>query len=254
MTQINPNENVTQLTPSDMNIKRSLSVTARNLIRKSMTAALSTHLHEESWPYGSLVLAACTHDSTPLLLMSDLAEHTKSIISDNRVSLMYDGTKELTNPLSGPRVTVLGRAFRDFTASNRLRFLSRHPTASKYADFGDFGIYRVAVKRAHLVLGFGEIHWLDGKDLIWQGNAEKFVASEESLLLVLNSKYKNKLGLIAEKLFGECSGAWHAIGADPDGLDLKHGSRTTRINFSQPVTNPREIESKIVEVYSEILA
>ena len=61
------------------------------------------------WPYASLVLVAVDHDLTPILLLSDLAEHTRAIQADGRVSLLFDGTAGLDQPLTGPRVTVVGR-------------------------------------------------------------------------------------------------------------------------------------------------
>ena len=43
-------------------------------------------------------------------LLSDLAEHSRAIANDDRVSLLFDGTAGLDQPLTGPRVTVVGRA------------------------------------------------------------------------------------------------------------------------------------------------
>ena len=41
-------------------------------------------------------------------------------------------------------------------------FVARHPSAGMYAGFKDFRLYRMTVARAHLVAGFGAIHWIDG--------------------------------------------------------------------------------------------
>src|SRR5690348_8145163 len=55
----------------------------RELIRRCDRAALATALPNASgqapWPYASLVLVAVDHDLSPILLLSDLAEHTKAI-------------------------------------------------------------------------------------------------------------------------------------------------------------------------------
>ena len=59
-----------------------------------------------AWPYASLVLVAVDHDLAPILLLSDLAEHTKAIAADGRVSLLFDGTAGLDQPLTGPRVVA----------------------------------------------------------------------------------------------------------------------------------------------------
>ena len=79
----------------------------RDLVRGFDRAALATALPVESgaWPYASLVLVAVDHDLSPILLLSDLAEHSKAIAADGRVSLLFDGTHGLDQPLTGPRVT-----------------------------------------------------------------------------------------------------------------------------------------------------
>ncbi len=60
----------------------------RDLLRGLDRAALASALPGETgaWPYASLVLVAVDHDLSPILLLSDLAEHTKAIKADDRVS------------------------------------------------------------------------------------------------------------------------------------------------------------------------
>src|SRR5260370_32123008 len=92
----------------------------RDLVRGLDRAALATALPIENgaWPYASLVLAAVDHDLSPILLLSDLAEHSKAIAADRRVSLLFEGTQSLAQPLTGPRVTFVRRPER--TADERL--------------------------------------------------------------------------------------------------------------------------------------
>src|SRR5689334_4718471 len=87
----------------------------RNLLRRLDRASLASALpgpDGPAWPYASLVLVAVDHDLAPILLLSDLAEHAKAIAADSRVSLLFDGTAGLEQPLTGPRVSLLGRAAR----------------------------------------------------------------------------------------------------------------------------------------------
>ena len=132
---------------------------ARALLRGARQATLATAAHD-GWPFASLVLIAHGPDGAPLLLLSDLAEHSRNIAADDRVSLLIDGTGGFDDPLSGPRLTVLGRALRSAEPDHRRRFLARHPGAAQYADFADFAVYRMAIDSAHLVAGFGSIHWI----------------------------------------------------------------------------------------------
>ena len=90
-------------------------------------AALATALPRRgrgAWPYASLVLVAVDHDLSPILLLSDLAEHSKAIAADPRVSLLFDGTGGLAQPLTGPRVTLLGRAAETDDERLKRRFLA----------------------------------------------------------------------------------------------------------------------------------
>ena len=65
-----------------------MSRAVRDLVRGLDRAALATALPADgaTWPYASLVLVAVDHDLSPILLLSNLAEHTKAIASDDRVS------------------------------------------------------------------------------------------------------------------------------------------------------------------------
>ena len=138
---------------------------ARALLRGAAQATLATAAGD-GWPFASLVLIAHGRDGAPLLLLSDLAEHSQNIMADDRVSLLIDGTAGLADPLTGPRLTVLGRTSRSSDPDHRRRFLERHPSAGQYVDFADFAVYRLAVERGHLVAGFGRIHWIDAADLL----------------------------------------------------------------------------------------
>lgn len=143
---------------------------ARALLRDATRASLATAMRGDrhGWPFASLVLIASDRDGAPLMLLSDLAEHSRNIVADNRISLLIDGTAGFDDPLSGPRLTVLGRAERSADADHRRRFLARHPSAAQYADFTDFAVYHVAVDSAHLVAGFGRIHWIEAAALLEQ--------------------------------------------------------------------------------------
>jgi putative heme iron utilization protein len=220
-----------------MNFPPPTGAEVRALMRGRATATLATQLAGSGWPYASLVLVATAVDGAPLLLLSRLAEHTKNIGGDARVSLLFDGTE--TSPtqsrLAGSRATVLGRAVRTQDASALQRFLARHPEAEAYAGFADFGLFRVAVERAHLVAGFGRIHWVDEREILLPaGAAATFAAAEAQLLAELNADaalrtaFTGKLG----------SGEWSVIAADPDGIDVRSGATIARLSFAAAVADP----------------
>ena len=144
-----------------------MSVSAKDLMRGRTTASLGTSL--AGAPYVSLVLVAFDSGGAPLLLLSDLAQHTQNLLSDSRVSLLFDGTGEYADPLTGPRLTVLGVAERCDDASALERYATRHPSAALYAGFNDFHLYRVTIARGHFISGFGKIAWIEAATLLGRG-------------------------------------------------------------------------------------
>ncbi|MCP4330434.1 MAG: DUF2470 domain-containing protein [Alphaproteobacteria bacterium] len=209
-------------------------------MRGAERAALSTGLGDrDGWPYGSLVLTASDVDGAPILLMSALAVHTINIKTDDRVSLLFDGTAGFDDPLAGPRVTVLGRAIVSDLPHHRARFLARHPGAREYADFGDFAFYRVDPVRAHSVAGFGHIHWLSEEDLAFDvAGCGNLIDAEAEIVDHMNADHSDAIGLYAMELLGRDGSGWIMTGIDPEGCDLRCGGNVARLNFEEPIFGP----------------
>lgn len=197
---------------------------ARVVMRATDRAALATA--QGGWPFASLVLVALDHDGSPLLLISDLSEHAKNIKADPRVSLLFDGTQGLDDPLTGPRVTVLGQAVPVEDRRLKDRFLARHPSAELYAGFADFHLHRVAVTRAHLVAGFGRIHWVEARELLVTPDVS-FSREEAAVLAAVNGD--PKMVNAAVRALGLEGEGWRVTGIDPEGLDLRRAGSIGRL-------------------------
>ena len=226
---------------------------ARALMRASPAATLATLLADGShrggaWPFASLVLTACAHDGAPLLLLSQLAEHTRNLEADSRVSLLFDGTAESARRLAGARVTVLGRAAPSASSEELDRFIARHPEAREYAAFSDFGLLRVEVERAHLVAGFGRIRWVEGEALRFDVAAAGTLGTAEGALL---AKWNDQDGVapgLATGLLGLDAGPWRLTGCDPEGCDMRAEGRTARIPFATPVVTPEDASAALASL------
>lgn len=221
------------------------ALAARRLMRATDRATLATSL--DGWPYGSLVLVAAEHDATPLLLLSELAEHTRNLKRDARVSLLFDGTAGLVDPLTGQRVTVLGEIA---PADPRLlpRFTARHPSSALYAGFRDFRLYRLAVKRAHLVAGFGRIDWIEGALLLYPAAPPGLAAAEAEIVAHMNRDHGATLDLYAHRLLGRSGEGWRLASLDPEGADLRHEAATARLDFAAPVADAVAARAEFVRL------
>ena len=225
---------------------------ARAVARACRTATLATAMADGSGaPYASLVLVAFDLDATPLLLVSTLAEHTKNIAANPHVSLLCDGTAGFAEPLTGPRVTLMGRAEQTEAPRHRARFLNRHPAAALYADFRDFAFYRIAVVRAHIVAGFGRIHWFE--DYLYAGDHAVLADAEAGILDHMNTDHADAVQLYASRLLGKSGGGWQLCGIDPEGADLirgddEQGRELARLPFDKPVADAEGARVELVRL------
>jgi heme iron utilization protein len=204
----------------------------RCLMRGCERAALATSYRGA--PYVSLVLVAADLDASPLLLLSDLAQHSRNLAFDPRVSLLLDGTEGHADRLDGPRLSLLGRA--EIASEPRLlaRFTARHPSSAVYAGFTDFRIYRIVVERGHLVAGFGRIEWIEGGELRLSAGSAALAGAEPAVLAELNQARAAAIDVCAQKLVGRAETGWQATGIDPDGIDLRCAGAAARLDFPAP--------------------
>jgi heme iron utilization protein len=230
--------------PADSEADR--AVLARRLIRTSDRAALGTSL--DGSPYVSLIIAACDMDASPLLLLSDLAQHTRNLAANPSASLLFDGTGDYPDPLTGPRLTVLGRAERCEDPRAAARFAARHPSSAGYAGFADFHLYRVTVERGHLVAGFGRISWVEATDLRFSTDAAALAASEAEIVEHMNTDHADAVALYAAKLLGRPGAGWQMTGIDPEGIDLRLDGEIARLDFAEPVLTPAQARAALVEL------
>jgi len=205
----------------------------RRLVRAADRGVLSTRsARADGWPYGSLVMIAVDHDLSPILLLSDLAEHTHNLAADSRASLLVDATAGHEDPLAAPRVTLMGRVARIDRAA-AARYGAHHPGSALHAGFADFHYYRLAIERAHLVAGFGRIRWLEAEQIV-PPVPEALARDERKLLDALNgdSALIQRLAAAAGATTVE---GWKLVGFDRDGIDLRQRDRMARLWFEQAV-------------------
>lgn len=227
---------------------------AKTLMREGRSGALATLMTASGDPYCSLVNVATDFDGSPILLISQLAIHTKNILADARVSLMLDERKE-GDPLQGARVMLMGRAEQTDDPHIRRRYLARQPEAEMFADFADFAFYRIALTSAHLVAGFGRIVDLKPQDiLIDLSGTDELLAAEESAIAHMNDDHADACRLYATTLRGAPDGDWRCAGFDPEGMELQDGRVALRLPFPQRVSGPGVLRAVLKQLADEARA
>lgn len=222
---------------------------ARLLVRRRGVGMLATAMADGGAPYASLVTYACDHRGQPVFLFSGLSDHTKNLTVNADASLLVEDAMRRRNPQMGPRVSLMGTVVRDNDPALRARFLARHPDAALYADFGDFGFYRMKVSRAHYVGGFARAVWFDAKQILTAaGVAKEMAAIEAGVVQHMNADHAAAVGAYAESLLGRSSGDWVMTGCDSDGIDMMAGGRGARLDFHIPVTDSKTCREMLVQM------
>ena len=124
------------------------------------------------------------------------------------MSLLFDATQGRAEPLTGPRVSLMGVATQTTDERHARRYLARFPAAEMYAGFKDFSFWRVAPGRAHQVAGFGKIQWFENFAI---DAAQVLIDAEPGIVAHMNDDHEDAIQLYA-KLAGESGEGWVMTG------------------------------------------
>lgn len=178
----------------------------RTLAGQAKSATLSTvALEPRGFPYGSLVTVAVDDVGRPLLLLSELAEHTRNLQACSDASVLLTeplGTHD--QPLALGRVTILGPCARVSAAEQtnvREAFLKCQPGASYYVDFEDFRFYRLEPTALRYVGGFGRMSWVSANEYR-TAEPDPLAAAASEILSHMNGDHADAVLAYAKGLAG----------------------------------------------------
>lgn len=230
-----------------------LNLEARKFLRSTCSGILSTHSARfEGYPFGSVAPFVLDHSCQPVILISNIAEHTKNIALNPKVSLLvFAGAEDLQ---ANARLTLLGEAvkiFKDEDADLRARYLRYLPQAASYFDMHDFAFYRIHIHQARYIGGFGKMSWLSDIDLFDDLPQSSPLASQETAIIDhMNADH-------GENLINYCRHFHHVdattaqmLGIDCDGFDVLASTGDTstnlRFDFDQQIQDAQSARAALV--------
>jgi heme iron utilization protein len=224
------------------------SLLARRLIRKNRTATLATLDHETGGaPYGSLVLTACTLDATPLVLLSDLARHTRNFKADSRVSMLFASPG--VEAINMSRATIIGTMEPCDDSRLRERFLRRHHGARNHMAFADFHLYRLRPESVHFIGGFGRIETLTAADVMFDpARFEALTDAESDIVEHMNADHRAAIRAYAHSHADRPGLDWRMTGIDPEGCDLARNDAEARVDFDTIVDDAESARAELVRL------
>lgn len=228
----------------------SAAAEARLFLRGTRSAVLSTHSARfEGYPFGSIAPFVLDHAGNPLILISTIAEHTKNIRKNPRVSLIaFDPAAP--DMQAGARLTLLGEAVVADKQDGALRgrYLRYFPMAEKYFDMHDFLFHRIEIHQARYISGFGNIHWIPGDALLPPSN--HLAEAESGILDHMNADHADSLRACCRHVHGVEVAEAEMTGIDTDGFDvraqLRDGAKLLRFTFDMPVLDAQQARIALV--------
>ena len=232
----------------------SLATEARRFLRSTHSGLLSTFSTRfDGYPYGSVAPFVLDHDGQPLILISSIAEHTKNIIDNCKVSLLvFAGAQGNETPdlLANARLALLGDAEQTDKTDPllRARYLRYFPKAEQYFEMHDFYFYRIQVAQARYIAGFGKMSWIAGAEL--RSPRTPLAAQEAGILEHMNNDHHDSLVSYCAHTHQVRASSVEMIGIDSDGFDVcaenAAGSQILRFDFDAPIRDAQDARAALV--------
>jgi len=219
---------------------------SRRFVRGQQNGVLATLSQRlPGYPFGSVAPFVLDQQGRPVILISSLAEHTRNIGADPRVSLIVQPFSP--DMQEAGRVTLVGRAERlpdkDALGPRYLRYL---PQAAAYFALHDFAFYRIEPERIRYIGGFGKIHWIEAAAYL--APAYALAEAEAGILEHMNRDHADALLDYCRHFQGVTPQAVEMIGIDGDGFDLRADGRILRFDFSEPIVDAAGARQALVEM------
>lgn len=223
---------------------------ARLMLREHRYGVLSTSSKKfDGYPFGSITPYLTDHDGSLLILISSLAEHTKNIQHDTRVSLITHDQRDPHIQTQG-RVTVVGDAQQEPDRDGAgKRYLGYFPEAQTYLGMHDFTFYRIHPKAIRYVGGFGKINWVNMENFNLQPS--QLVAQEAEVVAHMNSDHQDVLRNCCLHFHQYDAVTVAMIGIDQDGFDVRADDRVLRFNFPRLAADEQLARALLLEMAQE---
>ena len=225
----------------------SIARQARQVLRAHSYGALCTLSKKfDGHPFGSITPYLVDHDGSLLLLISSLAEHTKNILHDPRVSLVTHNRGDPHIQAQG-RVAVVGVAHRVADKEQGgARYLRYFPEAEAYFSLRDFSFYRIVPQALRYIGGFGKIHWVEMDHYVV--SPYPLIGQEDDEIAHINANHVATLRGCCQRFHQREVRGVEMLGMDCDGFDVRAEGNILRFDFSHRVLDAQQARLALVEM------
>lgn len=243
-----------------------LAAEAKQFLRSTRSGVLSSFSAKfAGYPFGSVMPFVLDHNCQPIVLISTIAEHTKNIIANLKVSLLVfqsDNLKSAEDLHANGRLTLIGEAVQidKNDADLMARYCRYFPGSTGYLAMHDFQFYRINIHQARYIAGFGKMGWVSGKELAGEEivdlhsdeKATAIAALETSMIEHMNADHADSLLAYCQNFHSITPRRVSLIGVDSDGFDIEavinDDIKMLRFTFESPIFDANSARMAFVEL------
>ena len=229
--------------------------TASEFLRAGRYGVLATQSRSlPGYPFGSITPYVLSAAGEPVIYISTLAEHTKNIGADPRVSLTVFDPADAADPQAGARLTWLADA-RALTPGAAQAIAARYyrffPAAAAYAGTHDFSFYALRPVRLRYIGGFGKIGWIEPQQI---DLTNPLADAEAGIVEHMNNDHADALRAYCRHFFGRDPQQATLVSADPDGVDLLADGVALRLPFAARAEGVDAVRQQLIALLREARA
>jgi hypothetical protein len=209
---------------------------ARELFLQQSFGVLSTiSIDVPGYPFGSVTPYCVDDQCRPVIYISHIAQHTKNMIADVRVSLtVVENNGGSDDVQAHGRVTCIANAqpLGQDGAYARKRYFRYFPSARQYDQTHTFAFFRLELLRVRFIGGFGQISWVEPREFMAKNPIS--AVHESQIIQQMNNDH-------SDALRHYCGGdPVEMVGIDADGFDVLQSGKKLRFTFETPIRNMEE--------------
>lgn len=197
---------------------------AVSLLHEAAYGTLATHASAlPGYPYATVVPFVPDQSGAPVICVSALAEHTRNLLADARVSLsvLQPGATDVQN---ARRLTLVGEATPFEPDPDALARFLRYEPATQHLLTLDFQFFRLIPKTIRFIGGVGRMGWLGEEE--WRAMPQVPAGTEVNLLREMSLAAPNGVRL---------------LGVDCYGVDYEVAGRRNRQRFAHAPVAPAAV-------------
>jgi putative heme iron utilization protein len=225
---------------------------ARELLAACYDGVLATvSVDVDGYPFGSVVPYCLDRAARPVILIASIAQHTKNVRHDGRVSLtVFD--RAVPELQTSGRVTYLGECSRlepgPALDDVRERYFRYFPEAVDYDRTHDFAFHAITPRRLRFIGGFGDIHWFEPERML-VGNPFDG-AAERGIVEHMNADHADAVRHYCALVGCEVAAGVTPVlvGCDGEGINIRIERRIVRLAFDAAVADLGAVRATLVEL------